>query len=150
MSHIAIPKYNSSLRAFTILIRFCAIFGLVLAFSGTIWLMSSFGDGQLTDLWMPLVVAYTGQGLIGLAIAGALLRHTAKTIVDGLGGTIAVSSESSFVPVFYNLDSDQEESALAEKLKHRDWILWKEAGKPSLKKFAESGNQNFQDWLRSQ
>lgn len=145
-----VPKFNASLKAFTFVIRACTVTGMSLALIGTIWLAALARDGRITDLWFPFLLAYTGQGLIGLAIAGALLRHTAKTVVDGLGGTISVSSESSFVPVFYNLEPDLEEKALAEKLKHRDWALWKEAGEPSLKAFAASGNQNFQDWLRQQ
>jgi hypothetical protein len=145
-----IPKFNSSLKAFTFVIRACAIIGISLALVGTIWLVAVARGGLISDLWFPLLLAYTGQGLIGLAIAGALLRHTAKTVVDGLGGSISVSADSSVVPVFYDLQPDLEEKALAEKLKHRDWVLWKEAGEPSLKAFAASGNQNFQDWLRRQ
>ena len=145
-----IPKYNNSLKAFSGVIQVCAIVGISMALVGTFWIVAIFNEGKVTDLWFPFLLAYTGQGLIGLAIAGALLRHTAKTVVDGLGGTISVSTESSGVPVFYNFQPDLEEKALAEKLKHRDWVLWKEAGEPSLKAFAASGNQNFQDWLRRQ
>ena len=92
MTEIKIPKHNHSLSAFTSLIKFCAYGGLLLAVIGLFWLSSALSDGNATDWTIPLLLSYVGASLVGIAITGALLRHAAKVIVEGLGGTIKEAS----------------------------------------------------------
>jgi hypothetical protein len=88
VSQIEIQKYNHSLEALRGLIKLCAISGLVFAVIGIFWSASVLSDGNIDEAGLPLFLAYAGMGLIGISIAGALLRHAAKVIVEGLGGTI--------------------------------------------------------------
>jgi hypothetical protein len=151
MTKAQIPKYNKSLQAFSKVISLCAGVGIALALVGTIWFVVILDSGKVTDLWFPLLFAFTGQGLIGLAIAGALLRHTAKAIVEGLGGTIDIEykNQSNSLGISLN-DFHSDDSVLAERMWPEEHKAWNAKGKPSLKKFAESGTFNFMDWLSLQ
>ena len=88
MTENNIPKYNHSLSALTSMIKVCAYGGLLLAAIGVFWLSSVLSDGNVNDWSIPLLLSYAGASLVGIAISGALLRHTAKVIVEGLGGSI--------------------------------------------------------------
>jgi hypothetical protein len=87
-----IPKYNHSLSALTSLIKLCAYGGLSLVVIGVFWLSSALSNGGATDWSIPLLLTYAGASLVGIAIMGALLRHTAKVVVEGLGGSIKEAS----------------------------------------------------------
>jgi hypothetical protein len=87
-----IPKYNHSLTALTSMIKWCAYGGLLLAAIGVFWLSSALSNGGGMDWSMPMLLSYAGASLVGIAITGALLRHAAKVIVEGLGGSIKESA----------------------------------------------------------
>ena len=159
MATIEIPKYNKSLRAFSGVIQACAIVGISMALIGSFWIVATLENGQLTDLGFPFLIAYTGQGLVGLAIAGALLRHTAKVIVDGLGGTLSL--EPTVQRPEYPQDQRGHSSGNSARndsspiledyanrgLNEKEFRAWDKAGRPDLRSYAENPNQNFFDWL---
>ena len=159
MATAVIPKFNKSLKNFSGVIQACAIVGIAMAVIGTLWIVAILDNGQVTDLWFPFLLAYTGQGLIGLAIAGALLRHAAKVIVDGLGGTLTLEPtvERPEYPQQQKTEelnsiqrgawSDDLQKEFESKLNEKELRAWDKAGRPNLRSYAQNPAQNFFDWL---
>jgi hypothetical protein len=137
-----IPKYNDSLRAFSSFITTSLVIGilcLMIAF------FNSFGNTPIA-----LLFVYISSLALGLAVVAVFLRQTAKIIVEGLGGSVRISNQSQGGQGIYDLDPSLDEIELAGKLWPKDFEKWKNAGMPSLKEFAKSGNRSLHDWLKQQ
>lgn len=156
MASIQIPKYNQSLKAFSRVIQSCGIIGSISLLIGSIWLTVSVNDGNFAGLGLPFVLTYMGSGLIGLAIAGQFLRHTAKVIVEGLGGTIEIEDiENEVATSGHETSSEYSPSGMpssspkvsTKKLTQAEWDAWVTSGKPDLGKFGGTTQAHFFDWL---
>jgi hypothetical protein len=156
MATIEIPKYNKSLKAFSSVIQVCAIFGSLSLVIGVIWMANSLSEGDFSSLSLTLSLAYGGSGLIGLAIAGAFLRHTAKVIVEGLGGTIEIeTTDNEVVTSEMQPSSEYSPSGISssspkvstKKLSQGQYDAWVTSGKPDLAKFGGTSQDDFFEWL---
>lgn len=141
MAKIEVPKYNESLRAFSSFITTMFVIG------GVTFMLAFFGIAG-GNLPLAVFFGYICSLAIGLGLVALFLRQTAKIIVEGLGGSIRVSSESQSGQGVYDLDPNLDEIELAGKLWPKDFEKWKNAGMPSLKEFAKSGNRSLHDWLQ--
>ena len=143
MAKIEVPKYNESLRVFSSFIKSMFVIGIVT-------LVGTFLPLVGGNVPIAMFFGYTCSLTIGLGIIGVFLRQTANIIVEGLGGSIRIASESQSGQGVYDLDPDLDELELAGKLWPKDFEKWKNAGMPSLKEFARSGNRSLHDWLKQQ
>jgi hypothetical protein len=156
MSRQANPVLNKSLKEFSNSIKFFGFLGFALVLLAVVIVLTNLVSGttQVTAMVFPFLLAYIGQGLFGLAIAGALLRHAAKAIVDGLGGTVEIqnqNSSNSSNSLGLTLDDLQlDESDLARKITELQHQAWTEKGQPPLKDFIRSGEWSFLEWLQKQ
>lgn len=147
MAALSAPRFNQSLKAFSGVIQVCAILGTVSLLVGIIWMFNALKVGDLSAISITLSLTYGGSGLIGLAIAGAFLRQTAKVIVEGLGGSIEIPEESNALDLSSTMSDSATEEGLSFKLTTRQYDAWISAGQPSLKAYAKSGQQDFMLWL---
>ena len=153
MSRQANPVLNKSLKEFSNSINFFGFLGLAFVLLAVVIVLTNLVSGttQVTAMVFPFLLAYIGQGLFGLAIAGALLRHAAKAIVDGLGGTVKTQNQNSSNSVGLTLDDLQlDESDLARKMTELQHQAWTEKGQPPLKDFIRSGEWSFLEWVQKQ
>jgi hypothetical protein len=90
MSMLEAPKYNNSLRSFSIFIQTVWIVGLFSIAAGGFWLFNATQSYDLVGVSWSFALIYFGSGLISFGVIGMFLRQTARVIVDGLGGSVRI------------------------------------------------------------
>ncbi|MDE2386677.1 MAG: hypothetical protein KGL77_03170 [Actinomycetales bacterium] len=153
-------KRNNSLATFTNAINGLLIGGGALFLIGLIATFANRMDFGATLVGGVLI--YISSGLIGLAIFGAFLRITAKAIIEGLGGNLAVSDLQAYVapaPAPQAAASNEQHvhapkravntgpSDGWQQLTGKEYKAWQAAGEPNLRPWDEAGRPDFMTWL---
>lgn len=150
-------KINNSLASFGSLIKGLTIWGIIaivvgiLSFSGS---RSSDASAAL-GLILGTLLMYVGFGLIGLAIFGAFLRVTAKSIIEGLGGNLTVSGTQNQPSAAADANPAVEDRINAgpsdawQSLSGKEYKAWQAAGQPDLRAWDAAGRPDFLTWLNS-
>lgn len=154
-----ILKINTSLASFGSLIKGLTIWGIIAILVGLLSVASSRSSEASAALGMLIgvLLIYVGSGLLGLAIFGAFLRITAKSIIEGLGGNVetgGLDPKSTESWGQRNLPArEMRDSAGVRLWKHlseAEQAEWREAGEPDLRPWNEAGRPDFSSWLAGQ
>lgn len=165
-------KVNQSLKGLASISVVLLVFGLIFLLIGMglgIGEATSYGTNSTAEGFSVLFMQI-GGAMAGLGIFGAFLRLTAAAIIEGLGGSIAVSqaqvslAEAKSQSLISNLATSSNSSARTatlesnprptntsdswQQLNGKEYKAWLEAGQPDLESWDSLGRPDFITWLK--
>jgi hypothetical protein len=151
-------KINTSLASFGSLIKGLAIWGVIAILVGLLSVASSRSSeaSAAPGMLIGALLIYVGSGLLGLAIFGAFLRITAKSIIEGLGGNLSVTGLQNQPSAAVDSNSAVEARINAgpsdawQSLSGKEYKAWQAAGQPDLRAWDQAGRPEFSSWLAGQ
>ena len=160
---------NTSLARFSSFISGCVVAGVVTFLLGVILLAAGGNSFNVIAVTFGSVSIYLSSLAFGLAVIGALLRQTAKVVVEGLGGNLSESvyaiperssspskgeSDNSHsagpltptqTPTTKVLDRETLQRIRVSWLTKKETLTWQAAGSPDISDW--DGNLKFDVWL---